>query len=55
MDEAELVEYCRSNGLYVDQIAVWKQVCIQANPTDKKQAKQLKTSSLKEVFLLVSM
>ena len=48
MNEAELAEYCRSKGLYVDQIAVWKQACIQANSTDKEQTKQLKTSSLKD-------
>ena len=48
MNEAELAEYCRSKGLYVDQIAAWKQVCIQANSTDKEQAKQSKTSSLKD-------
>ena len=48
MNEAELAEYCRSKGLYADQIAAWKQVCIQANSTEKEQAKQSKASSFKD-------
>ncbi|MBV1870977.1 MAG: hypothetical protein KUG83_00375 [Gammaproteobacteria bacterium] len=39
MIEAELAEYRRSKGLYVGQIAVWKQACIQANSTGKDKDK----------------
>jgi len=29
--QAELSEYCRRKGLYVEQIARWRQACLQAN------------------------
>lgn len=31
LNEAELAEYCRKKGLFVEQIAEWKQACIKAN------------------------
>ena len=31
LNEAELSEYCRKNGLYREQIEAWKTVCIEAN------------------------
>jgi len=31
LNEAELAEYCRKKGLYVDQIKAWKESCLQAN------------------------
>jgi transposase len=31
MNEAELSEYCRRNGLYPEQIKVWQQSCRSAN------------------------
>jgi transposase-like protein len=31
MNEIELSNYCRSKGLYVEQIKEWKSVCMQAN------------------------
>lgn len=31
MDEAQLSEYCRQKGLYVEQVAQWKQNCLRAN------------------------
>ena len=56
MNEAELAEYCRSKGLFVEQVADWREVCQQANAapgelnrefreqskTDRKEIKQLK-------------
>lgn len=33
LNEAELAEYCRKKGLYVEQIAAWKGSCLQANAT----------------------
>lgn len=45
MNQAELSEYCRKKGLFAEQIAVWKENCLQANASaanhskeDKKQA-----------------
>lgn len=57
MSEAELSQYCREKGLYVDQVKRWKQECLngfqvsgeltkeaeQKSKSDKKQIKQLKT------------
>lgn len=31
MNEAELSEYCRQKGLFVEQIAAWKENCLQGN------------------------
>lgn len=31
MNEAELGEYCRQKGLYPEQIAAWREACLQAN------------------------
>jgi len=31
MNEAELGEYCRENGLYPEQVAAWREACLQAN------------------------
>ena len=31
MNEAELSEYCRQKGLFVEQIAAWKEKCLQGN------------------------
>jgi len=47
MNEAELGEYCRQKGLYPEQIAAWREACLQANANDEarsqaqsKQARQ---------------
>ena len=47
LNEIELNEYCRKTGLYPEQIAQWKKVCIDANATnlelnkfDKKRARE---------------
>lgn len=56
LNEAELAEYCRSKGLFVEQIAAWREACQQANAaaperdrelreqgkSDRKEIKQLK-------------
>jgi len=31
LSEIELAEYCRSKGLYVEQVNAWRDACIQAN------------------------
>jgi len=31
LNEAQLAEYCRRKGLYVEQIKAWREACEQAN------------------------
>lgn len=31
LNEAELAEYCREKGLYVEQVQSWRDACMQAN------------------------
>lgn len=40
MNEAELAEYCRSKGLYAEQIETWRDACMQANGGVAQQAVQ---------------
>lgn len=37
MNEAELGEYCRQKGLYPEQIAAWREACLQANADQEVQ------------------
>jgi len=39
LNEAELAEYCRQKGLYVEQIEAWRKACLQANANSAAQAK----------------
>lgn len=39
--EIELAEYCRSKGLYVEQVVAWKDACMQANGGVAKEATRL--------------
>ncbi len=39
MNEAELSEYCRKKGLFAEQIAVWKENCLQGNASIANQSK----------------
>jgi len=39
MNEAELAEYCRKKGLFAEQIAAWKENCLQGNATAAEQSK----------------
>ena len=39
LNEAELAEYCRQKGLYVEQVASWRKACLQANASSAAQAK----------------
>ena len=48
LNEAELAEYCRKKGLYVDQVKRWKISCQQANATTEENQKSVKKLSLKE-------
>jgi len=38
MSEAELAEYCRSKGLFVEQLRAWRDACMQANGGVAKEA-----------------
>ena len=40
LSEVELGEYCRSKGLYPEQVKVWKASCVQGNMTNSDQKKQ---------------
>ena len=48
LNEAELAEYCRKKGLYPEQIAAWKQACLNANATAAEQEKVVKEQSKKD-------
>lgn len=41
LSEAELAEYCRSKGLYVEQIQAWRNACMQANGGVAQEAARL--------------
>jgi hypothetical protein len=41
MNEAELSEYCRSRGLYPEQIRVWREACERANDWDRAASRQI--------------
>ncbi len=41
MNETELAEYARKKGLYVEQIKVWKDACMNANDGIAKEAARL--------------
>ena len=42
LNEAELGEYCRKKGLYVEQIQRWKEACLNANATQPEITKAQK-------------
>ena len=39
LNQAELAEYCRNKGLYVEQIVAWRSACMDANANVKEQEK----------------
>ena len=39
LNATELSEYCRSKGLYAEQIKEWKQICVNANATRMELSK----------------
>jgi len=41
LSEVELAEYCRSKGLYVEQVTAWRDACMQANGGVAQQATRL--------------
>jgi hypothetical protein len=45
LNEAELAEYCRRRGLFVEQIAAWREACRTANATAGEQARSQREPS----------
>ena len=41
LSEIEMAEYCRSKGLYVEQVLAWRDACMQANGGVAEQATRL--------------
>ncbi|NCC62664.1 MAG: hypothetical protein EOM12_17395 [Verrucomicrobiae bacterium] len=41
MNEAELSQYCREKGLYVEQIAEWRNFCEEANEGQNRKVREL--------------
>lgn len=48
LNEAELAEYCRQKGLYVEQITAWRKACLQANATSAAQTKAQQKQTKKD-------
>ena len=42
MNETQLSEYCRSKGLYPEQVKAWKEACIRGQHTEEALAQQLR-------------
>jgi len=40
MNETQLSEYCRSKGLYPDQVKAWKTACIEGQLSDRERRQQ---------------
>jgi hypothetical protein len=45
LNEAELAQYCRSKGLFVEQVAQWRDVCQQANAVPGERNRELREQS----------
>lgn len=41
LSEIEMAEYCRSKGLYVEQVEAWRDACMQANGGIAQEAAKL--------------
>lgn len=44
LTEAELAEYCRKKGIYVDEVKSWREQCLKANQATTVDSKELKES-----------
>ena len=45
LNEAELAQYCRSKGLFVEQVAEWRELCQQANATPGELSREFREQS----------
>lgn len=55
LNEAELAQYCRSKGLFVEQVAQWRDACLEANAAPGERNRELREQSKadrKEIKLL---
>lgn len=55
MNEAEVAEYCRGKGLFVEQVADWREACQQANTEPVERSRELREqvkSDRKEIMQL---
>ena len=43
-NEAELAEYCRQKGLYVEQVKAWRAACEKANVSAAEMARQIRAA-----------
>jgi len=53
--ESELSQYCRQNGLFVEQVKAWKEECLsgfQLSAVEKKESKRQKRNDKQEVQAL---
>ena len=41
LSEVEIAEYCRSKGLFVEQVQAWRDACMQANGGVAQEATRL--------------
>lgn len=48
LNDADLSEYCRTRGLYPEQIAAWRDACEQANDWDKASSTKLSQATKEE-------
>ena len=49
LSEVDISEYCRTLGLYPEQIKAWKQACIAGNSSNKQLIDVIKTSLLSKL------
>ena len=45
LNEAELAQYCRSKGLFIEQVVQWREVCQQANAAQSELNRELREQS----------
>ena len=45
LNAAELAEYCRRKGLYVEQIRAWREACEQANASAQERSRSEREQS----------
>jgi len=45
LNAADLAEYCRSKGLFVEQVAAWRAACMSANTNPVQQTRQQQAQS----------
>lgn len=45
LNQAELAEYCRRKGLFIEQIAAWREACQQANAHTVERTREQREQS----------